>query len=451
MSLFSTPKAVLWPRVESLDLYLDKSSDNISSADINLWRSLTEAEAKSLSLLFSQNKVKNCTVLIPDDVVFTKSFIYDSEITTIDKSEVLTLAKSFVTFKINPDYIDYELIPASGKTIILAHIFDRTKIDALKINLEALKQVNFTFESVSQAISKIISLHFDGEYFLVYPLSDNEYTLSLSRKDKVYLTANLKGPTLDVQKIVNYSNLYFTSPTTKFYLPSDIDLGIDATSNLDKTPYYQSQIAAELKKPANLPLPVLGALAIIGKDISSTRRSMENKKNFLPFIAVFLVTAIIASAVIILVLNKNNSDLENPLANTSPTPTIISEIPTETPVPTVPPVDKDIKIQVLNATDINGQAATLKETLTALGFTDITVGNSSQKLTENVIKLKADQSSASAYFQSQLADSFSAQITDDLSASSTYDAVFYIGTDLSTSSSATSTPPVSATVTPEEE
>lgn len=447
MSLFSKPKAVLWPKSGTTELYLDRPENNVFPVDIDLWKTCTAAEIQSLTLLFAQNKVDRCTILIPDDVVFTKSFIYDSEITAIDKSEVVGLAASFVKFKINPDYIDYRLIPASGKTIILSHIFDKSKVEALKTNLQSLKLKFFAFESVSQAISKVISLRFDGEYFLIYPLTGHEYTLLLSKKDSVYLTANLKGPELEVQKIINYSNLYFPVRTTKFYLPADEPLEISATSALDKTTYSASQIAQEFKKAGNLPLPVVGLLvpsnatpAIINSaDTNSPSPNMEKNRNILPFIGVFIVTAIIASVIIWFVLSKNNpTTIQNPTTDVTPT---IAATPTAAAVPTVAEISKKLKLQVLNGTDINGQAALLKNELTKLGFTSVTVGNSKESVTVNSIQLKSSLASDSAYFQQKLAGYFDAVPTTDLKANSTYDIVFTIGTDLSKG-----TPP--AVVTP---
>lgn len=438
MSFFSKPKAVLWPKDSTTELYLDRPESNVFPIDINLWKTCTPTEIQSLSLLLAQNKVDTCTILIPDDVVFTKSFIYDSEITAIDKSEVISLAESFVKFKINPDFIDYRLIPTAGKTIILSHIFDKSKVDALKANLDALKLKSFSFESVSQAISKIVSLRFDGEYFLIYPLSANEYTLLLSKKDSVYLTANLKGPELEVQKIINYSNLYFPVRTTKFYLPAEDSLEINATSPLDKTTYSAPQIAEEFKKATNLPLPVLGLLvpsnaspAIINStDTNLSTKNMEKNRNFLPFIGVFVVTAIIASAIIWFVLSKNTSTtVQNPTSDVTPTVAVI--VPTSTPVPTVAEISKKLKIQILNGTDINGQAALLKNELAKLNFTSVAVGNSKDKATTNSIQLKASLSSDSAYFQQKLAGYFDAVPTTDLKESSIYDVVFTIGTDLS--------------------
>ena len=449
MSLFSKPKAVLWSKSGVTTLYLDRLDSNIFSVDIDLWKPCTPAQIQSLTLLLAQSKVDICTILIPDDVVLTKSFIYDSDISTIDKSEVIGLAESFVKFKIGPDFIDYSLIPSSGKTIILAHIFDKSKVEALKTNLDLLKLKSFSFESVSQAISKVISLRFDGEYFLIYPLSEHEYTLSLSKKDLVYLTANLKGHDLEVQKIINYSKLYFDTQTTKFYLPSDKTPEIKATTDLDKITYSASQIAQEFKKAPNLPLPVLGLMVPSGAspgiikstDTNSSSTNMEKNRNFLPFIGVFVITAIIASLIIWFVLGKNKtSTVITPDSEAVPTETAI---PTEAPTPTLAEISKDLKIQVLNGTDINGQAAVLKTELTKLGFTSVAVGNSKETVSANSIQLKTE-STASAYFQQKLAGFFDAVPTTDLAANSTYDVVFTIGTDLSLGTS----PAAEATATP---
>ncbi len=449
MSLFSKPKVVLWPKSNSTDIYLDKSDNNIFSLDVSLWKTCSDIEIQSVNSLFTQQKITNLTILVPDDVIYTKSFVYDTEIKTIDKAEVIGLAESFINFKIDPEYIDYKLIQSSGKTIIQSHIFDKSKIEALKSNLSLLKLESFSFESVSQAISKIISSRYDKEYFLLYPLNQNEFTLLLSQGDSVFLTSNLKGPDLEVQKIVNYSKLYFSSPTTKFYVPQDPSVNIIATSSLDKSPYDQSQMAIDSKKPSNIPLPVLGILvsnpeppAIINSSNTNSNSTpkMENKKNILPFIIVFIVTAVIASGIIYFVLNRNNT-VETNSNNPSTTITPTSEpSPTETPTPTVAEISKKIKIQVLNATDINGQAAVLKEQLTKLGFTSIAVGNSPNKITTNQIKIKAAMSSDSAYFQSNIPAFSDATVSADLKETSSYDVVFSIGTDLGSGGSVSTTP-----------
>jgi hypothetical protein len=91
-----------------------------------------------------------------------------------------------------------------------------------------------------------------------------------------------------------------------------------------------------------------------------------------------------------------------------------------------------------------------------LGFTDIAVGNSTKSLTANEIELKADQTSAQAYFQSALGAFFPATYTSDLTATSDYDVVFYFGTDLSESSTSPTptvtgadiAPPSTSTATP---
>ncbi|MPM96242.1 hypothetical protein SDC9_143400 [bioreactor metagenome] len=116
---------------------------------------------------------------------------------------------------------------------------------------------------------------------------------------------------------------------------------------------------------------------------------------------------------------------------------------------TLAEVDKDIKIQVLNATDINGQAATIKSKLVGLGFENVTVGNASANATENSVQAKTKETAS--YFETSLGDFFAGEYTSDLKSSSTYDVVFTIGTDLSKSSSSiktTITPTKTATATP---
>ena len=306
-------------------------------------------------------------------------------------------------------------------------------MSVLKSNLAKLNiQIN-SLNSVSSAISKVLSSIYPNQFFLIYPLNDHEYTLLLSKNKTVYLTANFKGPSLDIQKTINYSNLYFSTPAKKIYFPESKEIEIITTTEVEKTPYNESQIAQNLNQPANFPLPVLGEFsAIIGKpqDINSPGvKKMSNKKNILPIIAVLIFTAALVSFIVYFVFNKNSADVEE-IADITPT-SVIEETIVTTPTPTIAEIDKTIKIQVLNATDINGQAATVKAMLVKLGFEDVTVGNAATNATKNSIQVKS--ATTSAYFENALMTDFPATYTTDLKTTSTYDAVFTIGTDLSIS------------------
>lgn len=176
---------------------------------------------------------------------------------------------------------------------------------------------------------------------------------------------------------------------------------------------------------------------------------MTPKKNLLPIITVAIFSFAIVSFLVYYFMTNKNTPTENTETNQPNEeiiPTSAPEItPTEAPKPTVAEIDKKIKIQVLNATDINGQAATLKAKLVALGFTNVSVGNATATATENAVSAKS--ASISAYFESALADYFPGEYTEDLKTTSTYDAVFTIGSDLSKSSTSTSTT-IKTTVTP---
>lgn len=456
MSLFSKPKLVLWPKAKSVDIYIDRKENNTLSFDFNLWQKCSDKDLESLSLYFNQNKIDSVSVLVPDDVIFTKSFTYDTKIESIDKKEVIGLAANLVNFEIAPEAIDYKLIQTNDdKTIIQSFIYDKPKLDQLTANLESIGIKIDKLNSVASAISNTISSIYKQDFFLIYPLNDQEYTILLSKDNSVYLTANLKGPSLDIQKILNYSTFYFSSITKKVYLPEGHDLELITTTDIDKTTYDESQIAQSLLKASNLPLPVLGEMSssishnsdIIkpSNNISSSYKNMENKKtNILPIVAAFIFTAALASVIIWFVLNKNNDKVEAPIVED-----IVETItPTAIPTPTIAEISKTIKIQVLNATDITGQAATLKATLVALGFENVATGNAKTAATENSVQVKT--ASTSAYFGSKLTTSFPATYTTDLIATSPYDAVFTIGTDLSTGIAAVSkvTPTIKATVTP---
>lgn len=465
MSLFSKPRVVLWPKADSLEIYLDQKNNNSLTLKINLWSECSDSEIQSLNTYLNQNKIDHCQILIPDDVVFTKSFTYDTKIDTIDKNEVVGLAESFVHFKINPDYLEYKLLPADNKTIIQANIYDPAKFNLLKSNLAQTSLKNYSTIPVSSAITRIMPAFYDKEFFLLYPLNDLESTLILSKQGLVYLSSNFKTNALDIQKIINYSKLYFAENVNKLFYSDTQDLKIVTTSELDKTAYNQTQIASQFHLPSNFPVPVVGLLAdkitklaIINPSITNPNNSstppMENKKNIFPLIAVFVVAMGIASVVIWYVLSHNDNSITNPSNGTAASPTA-EVIPTAVPSPTpsVAEISKALKIQVLNATDINGQAATLKEKLTTLGFTSVTVGNSTEKATQNVIRVKPTlTSTVSAYFQTNLDPLFTNFTTEDLEANSTYDVVMVIGTKLGgspTSPSASSpTPTKKMTPTP---
>lgn len=453
MSLFSKPKVVLWPKDKSLEVYINLKENNHFTLDINLWQENSDKDLEPLIEYLQKNKIGECSVLVSDDIVLTKSFIYDTQIEQIDKKEVIGLAESFVSFKIDPDSIDYSLIQESNKTIIQSTIFEVSKMSVLKSNLAKLNiQIN-SLNSVSSAISKVLSSIYPNQFFLIYPLNDHEYTLLLSKNKTVYLTANFKGPSLDIQKTINYSNLYFSTPAKKIYFPESKEIEIITTTEVEKTPYNESQIAQNLNQPANFPLPVLGEFSdIIGKpqDINSSGvKKMSNKKNILPIIAVLIFTAALVSFIVYFVFNKNSADVEE-IADITPT-SVIEETIVTTPTPTIAEIDKTIKIQVLNATDINGQAATVKAMLVKLGFEDVTVGNATTNATKNSVQVKS--ATTSAYFENALMTDFPATYTTDLKTTSTYDAVFTIGTDLSTGESAgedeaTPTAKVTTKVTP---
>ena len=459
MSLFSKPKLILWPKAKTVELYIDRKENNTLTFDLNLWQKCSDKDLESLNLYFKQNKFDSLSVLIPDDIVFTKSFTYDTKIESIDKKEVISLAAPLVNFKIDPDALDYKISQVNDKTIIQSFIYDKPKLDQLKANLEIIGAKISKMTSVSTDISNSISSVYKQEFFLIYPLNDQEYTLLLSKNNSVYLTINIKGPSLDIQKIVNYSTFYFSSITKKIYIPEGHDLDIITTTEMDKTLYSESQIAQSLSKASNLPLPVLGEIStsithntdIIGSstNISSPQKNMENKKkNLLPIIAVFIFTAALASIIIWFVLNQNTNESESLVNNNEITETNLTPTEIPTPTPTIVEIDKKIKIQVLNATDINGQAATLKAMLTKLGFENVAVGNAKTNATENSVQVKS--ATTSAYFESALVTDFPATYTTDLAKTATYDAVFTIGTDLSTGASATSeiTPTVTKAVTP---
>lgn len=433
MSTQNLSSVVFWPKADNLNIYFASAEDNLISFETNLWQELSPEEITRLSVFLKNKKITSASVLIDDSVVFTKTFVYDEKVTTVALDEVVTLAKGSAPFEIIPSQVTYELIPQGEKTLIQARIFDQTKLAPLLNNLSALN-LKLSYFALSEGLIKLFDHFYDKPYFVFYPF-ESDFLVTLGYQGKVYLTSIIKKSLVDVKKTINYAQAYFGIPATKVYLPSSLESVFDVP-DIEKSIYSDSQVVIDLKLPSNLPLPVAG---IIGSP-------MENKKNILPIIAVALFTAIIAAIIVYFALNQNSK----PGQVTDPNVAMITPIPTEntvTPTPIVTMVEpsKSLKLQVLNATDISGQAAVIKEKLTKLGFTSVNIGNATENATQNEIRIKSTLSSSSAYFKNSVSDFATATITD-LKANSTYDVVFIIGTDLKTgSAAAVTTPKVSVT------
>ncbi len=439
MSSTNLSKIVFWPKAENLSIYFAKNNDNSISFEINLWAEQTESELARLSVYLKSKKILGASVLIDDSVVFTRSFVYDEKVTSVSLDEVVTLAKGTAPFEIIPSQVTYEIVPQGDKTLIQARIFDQVKLAPLLKNLTALN-LKLSYFALSEGLIKLFDNFYDKPYFVFYPL-ESEYLVTLGFQGKVYLTSIVKKSLPDIKKIINYSQAYFGTPATKVFLPTSLEPIFDVP-DIEKSIYTDSQVVVDLKFQGNLPLPVAG---IIGAP-------MENKKNILPIIAVALFTAIIAAVIVWFALNQNNnpSDITDPkVAMITPIPTDVIDV-TPTPSIIVTEPSKSLKLQVLNATDISGQAAVIKEKLTKLGFTSVNIGNATEKVTANTIQIKPSLSTSSAYFTSKISDFTGATITD-LKANSTYDVVFVIGTDLKTGAAApttATTPTPKTTVTP---
>lgn len=451
MVMFSKAKTIVYPQRDSTLVYINRKDNNNFMLDQNLWNELDPAKLVSLSDFF-KNVSRQITLLISDDIIVTKSFIYETKIEEITKKEVSQLAQNQVAFTIDESYLDFKLDQQlANKTIIRAQIGNPAKLKILfqnitKLNLEIEKVV-----PVSEAIASVFSSMYSEPYFLIFPENKPEATLLLARGSQVFLTAKIKGSSPDVQKIVNYSSLYFQQKITKLFQPENCSIETSTNPPMQITPYQSSEIAKNQKLPINLPLPVLGIFCsssspivkspVIIKESVPQKPPMENKKNILPVIFVFIGTALIASAILWFIVNRNSStDVENPSADITPTFEPVAEVsPTETPIPSPVEVSKKLKIQVLNATEINGQAAKVKQELVKLGFSSVTVGNSTETATKNELRLKTTSSDAASYFQQKLTGFDLAQAAE-LPTTSSFDVVVVIGEDLSLSPTKTITP-----------
>ncbi len=444
MSLFSKPKVVLWPKKDSLEIYFDKTDNNTLSFETDLWQAQSEDSLQNLASFFQKNNISEVYVILDDAYIITKTFIYDSVITTLDSSEVITLAKDSVDFKISPEAVTFDLEPDNERTLVRTRIFNQEKFLLLTSNLEKLGLKVLDYETLSSALAKLYTNFDNGQHFLFYPISSNDYLAILSNQGHVYLTSIIKKSLPELKKLLNYSQAFFANPKPTQYFPGEN--------------YNENEIAARFQKASNLPLPVLSFFVGNSKprtdiikpivpviDSIQSQAPMENnKKNILPIIAVFLITILITSAIVWFILDQNNknSEINTPSGETEPmTEEISSPVITENPTPTLAEISKTIKIQVLNATDINGQAATIKAQLVSLGFTSVSTGNSTKKESTNQIQAKKEVSTN--YFLQKIQE-FSDSTVSELDATSSYDLIFIIGTDLK----ATSTPSASLSISP---
>lgn len=442
-------KLVLWVKTASVEVYSQKTKNNFISIDCNLYKEGIDFELSTLKEYLLKEKLESITVLLGEDTVVTKSFVYDAKTDNIDKEEVVKLAHSSVNFELDSENVEFYLLKTPNKTIIRCELYNKSKFSILRANLAKLAlTVRVFYLPLSSTLAKAISNFYQEEYFLLYPTDKSEYTLLLAKNDLVYLSNKLKGVNPDLQKIINYSNLYFDKTIERLFFPKDLPLEYKANEKLEKADFIESQLAQNLKYPENLPLPVLGAFMSGEKSAKISHMNIATmpdkpttpataKKSPLPLIIVFSLTAIIVSTIVYFALNRGSSETPTPVANisTSPSPSVEATIPTEKPTPTLPEVNKKLKIQILNATDINGQAAKVKSALMELGFKDITTGNSKEKITQNEIRTKKKLSELESYFSTAMADSFPATFSAKLSDTGSFDVVMIIGTDLSKSTS----------------
>lgn len=446
MSLFSKPKTVLWPKVEGLEIYLDTGDNNSFSFETNLWQEQSEDSLRNLATFLHQNKINECYVLLEDNFVITKTFIYDSVVTNLDPNEVITLAKDSVDFKISPEAVTFDLESNNNRTLVKTRIFNQEKFNILTTNLQKLAIKVIDYETVSSSIAKLYQNFDQGQYFFFYPINQHDYVAFLCQNGSVYLTSFIKKTLPELKKLLNYAQAYFNNKEPKQYLP---------TEN-----YNEAEICQSFHKTSNIPLPVLAFFVgtkaptaiikpiapVIDSNILPSKPMENNKKSLLPIIVVFIITAALASLIVWFILNRNNKTTDISTPGTENTQVIPTSAPvvTEAPTPTLAAVSKDIKIQVLNGTDINGQAATIKAELTKLGFKNVATGNSKESATSNSIQVKKTLSSV--YFTQNISEFVDATVTE-LPSTSTYDVIFTIGVDLKSGTASATTPTTKLTPT----
>lgn len=468
MSLFRKSDLVVWPKNHSVEIFINRKDNNHFVFEFDLWQPLIDSDIKSLHSFFKPLSIKNVFWILGDDVVVTRSFIYESSIENINKDEISAMMAGSVDFEIDKNLLSYKLEQNKDKTIIRVNLVDGKKIDILKNNLTRLGLKITDYQVLSSLITNTVSQFYQDTYSIIYPLDAPQYLFILSQGTKIYLTDIIKGVSLDIKKKINYSELYFDQICQKLFLPSDFTVELKISDKIEKNPFDESKISSKFTQSSNFPLPVISffnkdlysqiqkttdIIKVPQLDNVSTKpvKMIEEKKAKNPFLifVVFIISLLVVSGILWAIFNKPKGDVVSPSAD-NPQSQDISPVVEPTDIPTPSPVaelDKDLKIRVLNATEINGQAATVKTSLTSLDFTDIAVGNSSESLSRNVIRYKVDLVSVPAYMKQNLpgfADALYEAILED---TDTYDVVILIGEDLSQSAPAS----VSPTATPTEE
>lgn len=482
--LFGKPKKlVIIPKSETVEVYTDKETNNFSSFPLSLYKENAPVDLLPLNEYLKAEKPGHVIVLLTEDVMVTKSFVYDTKSTTIDKQEVLKLAQDTVGFEIDQDNVEFALNQTGPKTIIQSDLFHSTKFKLLESNLVKLANLPDKVEylSYARAIARVINNFYKQEYFSIYTYNKDEHVLFLAKGDNLFLTNKLKGTHPEIQKIINYSNLYFDKTINRLFHPKNTILEYKVQAGLEKAEFEESSIATQLKFAPNLPVPAVGAFmpgesktkaisrpvqtakveapspviltpkpevitpqpqvaplslsSLSTPSVADTTFLPADKKNStkgsrspLPIFLAILATALLVSGLVWYVYNRDSST-----ADDAPTPTSSPQVtPTAepTPKPTLAPVNKALKIQVLNATDISGQAASIKEQLLKLGFKTVTTGNASAKSTENLIRVKKKYAEMEEFFVQEMA-SFPATFQATLPETNASDIIITIGTDLS--------------------
>ena len=145
--------------------------------------------------------------------------------------------------------------------------------------------------------------------------------------------------------------------------------------------------------------------------------------------------------------NQGTSEEPTPFENlTTPSQTETTPVPLATSVPVT--VDKSkIKIQVQNGTGISGEAAYLQTQLKGLGYTNVSVGNSTQTLTAAQVSFSGTLASAVVTEITTELNSIYQNVTTATAASTAYDVVVTTGLRKGATSKPSASPKPSTTPT----
>jgi len=478
-------KAIVWIQGASLSVFFLAKKPITASFNLKLDSDKKPEDLKSLSVFFKENKVKKVSILISEPLSGQQSFVYDASAEKISRKEVVDIAKNSFPFDIDNPYLQYHFHQKSDKTVIRVTAVNQTKLENIQKNLQKLKVKILGFDLVSSSLAKVFSRFHSKPFIVLYGLDKKKTLVLIGHESRPYVSELKTGPSPKIQSTVNKIKMFFeTGPLDKIFFQSGCLPDLKGDNKLHIVDFTSENIAQKLKFSKDLPLPVLGILLKLKKQlikIKTKTMPVEEKSDPTPImvpekndkinepikadeptktdepvkddeseeafkilaanqqdkfskrkiITLAVVSALVTVIVLALFLFKPFSKpvsekQEEPMAQIAPTAT--PEL-TATPTPS-PEIFYEAKTKVQNATSISGLAAVLVSNLDDLGFEDTTAANAAQKSDENTISCKEDYLITATFIQEALKETYPATLSAEIEEDAGYDIILTIGQNL---------------------